>query len=159
MKANGILLQTSLYIINVFIVYSLISWNSLIKASNVLVLASIIIIFLTRTKIGYVFWINVLKLYAVFVLFGSSFISTESMSLSFYVCSLLSTLSFNLEDMWKFETSSCFVMVGVYLSAIVIPLDWDRYWQKWPIPGGIGAAIGYISTLVLLLLKKVDKTQ
>jgi phosphatidylinositol glycan class F len=33
---------------------------------------------------------------------------------------------------------------GAWLGALVIPLDWDRWWQQWPIScvfGSIGAAI------------------
>ncbi|AQZ11185.1 GPI11 (YDR302W) [Zygosaccharomyces parabailii] len=39
------------------------------------------------------------------------------------------------------------IVVGAWTSCIVIPLDWDRYWQTWPIPvvvgGYLGALIGY----------------
>lgn len=32
-------------------------------------------------------------------------------------------------------------MIGAYLGAAAIPLDWDRWWQRWPLPcliGGVG---------------------
>ncbi|KAG8036399.1 hypothetical protein G9C98_003721 [Cotesia typhae] len=35
-------------------------------------------------------------------------------------------------------------LVGTWCGAIVIPLDWDRPWQEWPIPCVIGAFVGYI---------------
>lgn len=40
-----------------------------------------------------------------------------------------------------------FIVVGGWLSCVVIPLDWDRDWQVWPIPVVVGtylaAFIGY----------------
>jgi phosphatidylinositol glycan class F len=43
-------------------------------------------------------------------------------------------------------------LLGCWLSAIVIPLDWDRDWQKWPVPLVTGAYGGYIAGLVLCQL-------
>lgn len=34
-------------------------------------------------------------------------------------------------------------MMGAYLGAAAIPLDWDRWWQQWPLPSIIGALFGY----------------
>ncbi|CAI4695161.1 CQS_1a_G0041380.mRNA.1.CDS.1 [Saccharomyces cerevisiae] len=40
-----------------------------------------------------------------------------------------------------------FIVVGGWISCVVIPLDWDRDWQNWPIPivvgGYLGALVGY----------------
>lgn len=33
-------------------------------------------------------------------------------------------------------------IIGSWLGALVIPLDWDRWWQEWPISSLIGAALG-----------------
>uniref|UniRef100_T1JFM6 Phosphatidylinositol-glycan biosynthesis class F protein n=1 Tax=Strigamia maritima TaxID=126957 RepID=T1JFM6_STRMM len=33
-------------------------------------------------------------------------------------------------------------VLGSWIGALVIPLDWDRPWQVWPIPCSIGALIG-----------------
>ena len=33
-------------------------------------------------------------------------------------------------------------LLGAYLGAIPIPLDWDRVWQKWPITVYLGASAG-----------------
>ncbi|KAL3232101.1 Glycosylphosphatidylinositol anchor biosynthesis protein 11 [Nakaseomyces bracarensis] len=39
------------------------------------------------------------------------------------------------------------IVVGCWISCVVIPLDWDRDWQAWPIPivigGYLGAFVGY----------------
>ena len=40
------------------------------------------------------------------------------------------------------------VIVGSYLSVFAIPLDWDRPWQKWPIPLVAGAVLGYCASLI-----------
>lgn len=37
----------------------------------------------------------------------------------------------------------CCVYVGTWFGAFVIPLDWDRPWQVWPIPCSLGAMVGY----------------
>ncbi|CAG59796.1 uncharacterized protein GVI51_H01265 [Nakaseomyces glabratus] len=34
------------------------------------------------------------------------------------------------------------IVVGCWISCVVIPLDWDRDWQAWPIPIVIGAYLG-----------------
>ena len=38
---------------------------------------------------------------------------------------------------------------GVWLSCAAIPLDWDRPWQKWPIPAVFGAFFGYAAGVVI----------
>ncbi|KAI6183782.1 Nitrogen permease regulator 2 [Aphelenchoides bicaudatus] len=35
-------------------------------------------------------------------------------------------------------------LLGAWFSAFVIPLDWDRYWQRWPIPCVIGSIVGFL---------------
>ncbi|KAL8896994.1 MAG: hypothetical protein Q9207_007444 [Kuettlingeria erythrocarpa] len=34
-------------------------------------------------------------------------------------------------------------VVGAWLGAVPIPLDWDREWQKWPVTIVTGAYIGW----------------
>lgn len=34
------------------------------------------------------------------------------------------------------------IVVGGWLSCVVIPLDWDRPWQAWPIPVVVGSYLG-----------------
>lgn len=33
-------------------------------------------------------------------------------------------------------------LIGAYLGAVPIPLDWDRDWQRWPVTVHVGACIG-----------------
>lgn len=35
---------------------------------------------------------------------------------------------------------------GAWASCVVIPLDWDRPWQKWPVPNAIGVLIMCLTT-------------
>lgn len=35
-------------------------------------------------------------------------------------------------------------VVGAWLGAFPIPLDWDREWQKWPVPILCGVYAGYV---------------
>ncbi|XP_014370349.2 phosphatidylinositol-glycan biosynthesis class F protein [Papilio machaon] len=42
---------------------------------------------------------------------------------------------------------------GAWLGAVVIPLDWNTPWQKWPIPCYLGAIGGHLISNVLTILK------
>ncbi|VDM75363.1 unnamed protein product [Strongylus vulgaris] len=35
-------------------------------------------------------------------------------------------------------------VVGAWLGAFVIPLDWDRWWQRYPFPNFVGATCGWV---------------
>lgn len=40
-------------------------------------------------------------------------------------------------------------VLGAWLGAIPIPLDWDRDWQAWPVTVLAGAWMGYVVGVVL----------
>jgi phosphatidylinositol glycan class F len=40
-------------------------------------------------------------------------------------------------------------VAGAWLGAFVIPLDWDRWWQKWPLPCIFGILIGSVLAIVV----------
>ncbi|XP_049951817.1 phosphatidylinositol-glycan biosynthesis class F protein [Schistocerca serialis cubense] len=44
-----------------------------------------------------------------------------------------------------------FTLLGAWLGAFVIPLDWDRPWQEWPIPCCVGALLGYITGNIVMV--------
>ncbi|XP_043276408.1 phosphatidylinositol-glycan biosynthesis class F protein [Venturia canescens] len=44
-------------------------------------------------------------------------------------------------------------VLGAWLGAIAIPLDWDRPWQVWPIPCVLGALVGYMLGHLYTLIK------
>ncbi|XP_046821267.1 phosphatidylinositol-glycan biosynthesis class F protein [Vespa crabro] len=46
-------------------------------------------------------------------------------------------------------------LLGTWTGAIVIPLDWDRPWQVWPIPCVTGALLGYTIAHFIILFKTV----
>lgn len=44
------------------------------------------------------------------------------------------------------------ILLGSWLGAVIIPLDWDKPYQKWPIPCCIGALVGcYLANVFSLL--------
>jgi phosphatidylinositol glycan class F len=45
------------------------------------------------------------------------------------------------DDVWGGAVGT---MVGAWLGAIPIPLDWDREWQKWPVTILTGAYLGWV---------------
>lgn len=49
-------------------------------------------------------------------------------------------------------------LLGAWLGAIVIPLDWDRPWQMWPIPCCLGAIFGSILSHVFTFVKIMPAT-
>ncbi|XP_055351739.1 phosphatidylinositol-glycan biosynthesis class F protein-like [Paramacrobiotus metropolitanus] len=60
----------------------------------------------------------------------------------------------------------CFVpglmaVVGAWCGSVVIPLDWDRPWQKWPIPccyaAFVGYTLGHVGWLAALWWKSCTK--
>ncbi|XP_014224220.1 phosphatidylinositol-glycan biosynthesis class F protein [Trichogramma pretiosum] len=68
---------------------------------------------------------------------------------------LVNTVKFHVMVVW----------FGTWLGAFVLPLDWDREWQAWPIPCMLGALIGYFIgnfiTIIktnLYFLKKLKKS-
>ena len=50
------------------------------------------------------------------------------------------TLSLPFDEMWGGVVGT---IVGTWLSEAAIPLDWDRDWQKWPVPLVVGAYAGW----------------
>ncbi|XP_062234426.1 phosphatidylinositol-glycan biosynthesis class F protein [Platichthys flesus] len=39
-------------------------------------------------------------------------------------------------------------LVGAWVGAFPIPLDWDRQWQVWPVSCSLGATIGFLTGLI-----------
>lgn len=44
-------------------------------------------------------------------------------------------------------------ILGTWLGATVIPLDWDHPWQVWPVPCVIGALLGYLIAHFITLVR------
>ncbi|OQR92057.1 hypothetical protein ACHHYP_04089 [Achlya hypogyna] len=50
-------------------------------------------------------------------------------------------------------------LLGAYIGALLLPLDWDRPWQQWPLPCVYGAVYGQIAGLVVATGLLVAQTQ
>nr|CAD7464563.1 unnamed protein product [Timema tahoe] len=50
-----------------------------------------------------------------------------------------------------------FTLFGTWLGAFVIPLDWDRPWQAWPVPCSVGALLGHTASNLIMLIIMVPK--
>lgn len=87
------------------------------------------------------------------VLYGAPFLKYWDKTISFSV--LLSALLLpsvtasgklgkflNFSNFDWMGTNELFICLGAWLGAFVIPLDWDRPWQVWPEPVGVGAVVG-----------------
>ncbi len=49
-------------------------------------------------------------------------------------------------------------VVGAWLSCAAIPLDWDRPWQRFPVPPTVGAVLGHAAgTLLALTLEELPQ--
>lgn len=42
------------------------------------------------------------------------------------------------------------LLVGNWLACVVIPLDWGRAWQRWPIPNAVGGSVSYLLATILV---------
>ncbi|ERL89966.1 hypothetical protein D910_07325 [Dendroctonus ponderosae] len=115
---------------------------------------------------------EVLTFYIVAVLFGAPFLSKQHENLTFAITMtvlvvlpcclymgtdksvvvLLSLISPAGNDQLKpFFRISQFTCLGAWLGAIVVPLDWNKPYQVWPIPAILGALAGYFFGHLFLL--------
>uniref|UniRef100_A0AC34FFB7 Glycosylphosphatidylinositol anchor biosynthesis protein 11 n=1 Tax=Panagrolaimus sp. ES5 TaxID=591445 RepID=A0AC34FFB7_9BILA len=66
--------------------------------------------------------------------------------------SIIQELIFDLTPSTKSQyhslRSSLGTIIGAWIGAFVIPLDWDRWWQEWPLPCLFGAFAGFVIGLV-----------
>lgn len=82
------------------------------------------------------------------VLFGAPFIELlkETWLLSLHCCFLTYPAVYDVFNcnfkVGYFKKYFIAVAIGCWISCIVIPLDWDRDWQAWPIPLVVGAYLG-----------------
>ncbi|KAF5281192.1 hypothetical protein FQR65_LT14841 [Abscondita terminalis] len=100
--------------------------------------------------------------YIVAVLFGAPFLSAHEETFMFsLLLTVLTTLPscLYLGDVITeaIRQSICGTLFGAWLGAIVIPLDWDRPWQVWPIPCSLGAMLGYICSNIFIITKCSSK--
>lgn len=86
----------------------------------------------------------------VIILFGAPiselleqtwFLSLHCCFLAYPMVYLVLNCNFKIEYFKKYFIS---IIIGCWISCCVIPLDWDREWQAWPIPLIVGAYLGAI---------------
>ena len=51
---------------------------------------------------------------------------------------------FREEAEWRLARLASTAALGAWLGALVLPLDWDRWWQQWPISCCFAAVLGAI---------------
>lgn len=111
--------------------------------------------------------------YTIAILFGAPFFTDVQRTLSFaLLLASLTTLPVCIQfgsrttveilsNLTTYKTNAItrdlvwniqFTLVGCWLGAIVMPLDWDRHWQEWPIPNIIGGILGYITSNILNII-------
>ncbi|XP_014682034.1 PREDICTED: phosphatidylinositol-glycan biosynthesis class F protein-like isoform X2 [Priapulus caudatus] len=112
-----------------------------------------------------VYAVGTVLIYTVTVLFGAPLLNKQEETILFSLllasCAILpgccifttnwnrwlSVLTKSSLDQSVLEKSSGRVsvctLIGAWLGAFPIPLDWDRPWQVWPISCVIGALVGY----------------
>lgn len=84
----------------------------------------------------------------IVILFGASFVEhlyltwLLSLHASFLAYPVIySVINCNFKvGLWKKYFVA--IIIGGWLSCVVIPLDWDRDWQQWPIPVVVGIYLG-----------------
>ncbi|CAH1365232.1 unnamed protein product [Tenebrio molitor] len=116
-------------------------------------------------KVIGMFLLSLISIYIMAVLFGAPALSNfeETFMFSFIVTTVTALpvcLHLGLKDTLNIflsltsyegtETQKLFMLkvrltlLGAWLGAIVIPLDWNRPWQNWPIPTSVGTILGYM---------------
>ncbi|XP_045187065.2 phosphatidylinositol-glycan biosynthesis class F protein-like [Mercenaria mercenaria] len=117
-----------------------------------------------------VFALSVVFFYIVAVLFGAAFTSQTAETFHFAMMlssTVMGPLLIHLEtnaDTWSrvllFQSpelgtettvfvSSITSLIGAWLGAFPIPLDWDRPWQAWPITCVVGTLTGHCVGIIL----------
>ena len=43
-------------------------------------------------------------------------------------------------------------MIGAWMGAFTLPLDWERWWQEWPLPCMFGAIGGYVAGIIMSIM-------
>lgn len=54
-------------------------------------------------------------------------------------------------------TLSAGAVVGAWFGASPVPLDWERWWQVWPVPSLSGALLGYFIALFVTLVRFIRR--
>jgi GPI ethanolamine phosphate transferase 2/3 subunit F len=125
---------------------------------------------------------SILIIHFIVILFGAPFFDqiVETLAFSFLLASLtilpifvfishsntleLFTRLFLRNDVknfleYRLVCISKYTVYGAWFGSFVIPLDWDRWWQKWPISCVFGALIGFFIGLLKSFVFKPNLTK
>ena len=50
-------------------------------------------------------------------------------------------------------------ILGAWFGVWPVPLDWERWWQAWPIPCLVGSLLGYSLSIILMALGSLLQKQ
>jgi GPI ethanolamine phosphate transferase 2/3 subunit F len=123
------------------------------------------------------FGASTLAVYAVAFLFGAYLLEDASQTLIFsslmsLLCVMPAALLVEHKNLFELlqrllvwrecnsalehlcSSVAIYAIIGAWLGAFVIPLDWDRWWQQWPLPCCFGALGGASLGLVANSLRK-----
>lgn len=74
-------------------------------------------------------------------------------------CLVYETFELNVSgDSWQLKSlqnNGIGALIGAWAGSIVIPLDWDRPWQAYPIPNVVGAVLGYTFANIYTFLASI----
>ena len=76
--------------------------------------------------------------------------STFDMLVRLYVAREFTAANSNTERIVANLGTGC--VIGAWTGALVIPLDWDRWWQEWPVSCVLGALFGSLASLLYSLV-------
>ncbi len=98
-------------------------------------------------------------LYITMVCIGIGFL--KHVVLSWLVCILMSSFvvvpltmtarrpTWSVYDLWLFSPQLC-CLVGAWLGAIPVSMDWNVPWIRWPLPVALGSMIGYLLSYLVI---------
>ncbi|KAI9137341.1 GPI biosynthesis protein family Pig-F-domain-containing protein [Paraphysoderma sedebokerense] len=98
--------------------------------------------------------LNKLKTYLL-----SLFVSTFIISPTLIEMDFLSILHSKRDKAWEEMLShpvlyvNAAALLGLWLGVFVLPLDWDEWWQRWPLSCVYSSSIGYTVGVLFLRLK------
>ncbi|XP_052768915.1 phosphatidylinositol-glycan biosynthesis class F protein-like [Mya arenaria] len=118
----------------------------------VLMLISVVLFHCIFVLFGAAFFENTAETFHLALVVGSTSVAPAIIHLGTSVDKWLKVFIFQSSDQcvetMVFYTSVCSVL-GVWLGALPIPLDWDRPWQVWPITCVLGTVLGHCAGLLL----------
>lgn len=77
----------------------------------------------------------------------------NSHTLKLFTGTQFHTNGYNILYVQGLELNLKAVLIGTWFGAFLLVLDWDRWWQAWPIPCLMGAILGCLIAVVVTIFK------